>query len=217
MSADPTLVAYYAKRAREYDRIYDKPERQADLAGLKVQLREFFAGTAVYEVACGTGYWTAELAAVATAVFATDRNEEVLALARARLAGRSGVVCAEADAFAPPEPPFPVSAGFAGFWWSHLRKAELARFLEAYFSRLGSGARFAFLDNAYVEGSSTPIARSDQEGNTFQTRRLEDGTEHEVLKNFPSEAQVRAALAPWAVEVQWTRYPYYWWVEGRVQ
>jgi demethylmenaquinone methyltransferase/2-methoxy-6-polyprenyl-1,4-benzoquinol methylase len=217
MSADPTLLAYYARRAREYDRIYEKPERQADLAALRLRVREYFAGTAVYEVACGTGYWTAELAAVAAAVYATDRNEEVLTLAGARLAGRDGVAWAEADAFAPPPAPFAISAGFAGFWWSHLRTDELGCFLEAFFRRLGTGARFAFLDNAFVEGSSTPITRSDEGGNTYQTRRLADGTEHEVLKNFPTETQVRQALAPWAVDVRWRGYPYYWWAEGRVR
>ena len=41
-----------------------------------------FAGAKVFEVACGTGYWTEVLARSAASVFATDINDEVLAVAR---------------------------------------------------------------------------------------------------------------------------------------
>ena len=34
------LLNYYRKRAAEYDRIYEKPERQADLAELTGWIRE---------------------------------------------------------------------------------------------------------------------------------------------------------------------------------
>src|SRR5688572_19001903 len=52
------LHTYYSKRAGEYERIYEKPERQSDLAKLKDVVRSFFASHVVLEVACGTGYWT---------------------------------------------------------------------------------------------------------------------------------------------------------------
>ena len=51
-----------------------------------------------------------------------------------------------------------------------------------------------FLDNNYVEGSSTPIARRDSDGNTFQKRTLEDGAEFEVLKNFPTGTELCASV-----------------------
>jgi len=40
------------------------------------------------------------------------------------------------------------------------------------------------MDNAFVEGSNTPISETDKYGNTFQERSLEDGSKHKVLKNF---------------------------------
>src|SRR5437660_514116 len=43
------------------------------------------------------------------------------------------------------------------------------------------------MDNLYVDGSSTPDAERDAEGKTYQLRRLSDGTENRVLKNFPTE------------------------------
>ena len=52
------LAAYYAQRAAEYERIYAKPERQADLAALRARFGKLFKGKRVLELACGTGYWT---------------------------------------------------------------------------------------------------------------------------------------------------------------
>jgi hypothetical protein len=34
--------------------------------------------------------------------------------------------------------------------------------------------------------SNTPISRRDADGNTYQRRTLDDGSVHEVLKNFPT-------------------------------
>ena len=66
------------------------------------------------------------------------------------------------------------------------------------------------LDNLFVEGNSTPIAHRDSDGNTFQCRRLDDGSEHDVLKNFPSEAELRADVAAFGQNVQFTALEYYW-------
>ena len=41
---DAALRAYYAKRASEYESIYAKPERQADLALLSREVPELLAG-----------------------------------------------------------------------------------------------------------------------------------------------------------------------------
>jgi len=72
------------------------------------------------------------------------------------------------------------------------------------------GAMIAFLDGRYVEGSSTPIARSDAEGNSYQTRRLDDGSVHEVMKNYPEESELiqRASRFGWGAHVE--LLPYHW-------
>ena len=56
------LADYYRERAQEYDAVYDKPERQEDLARLRALLPPLVAGRSVLEVAAGTGYWTTALA-----------------------------------------------------------------------------------------------------------------------------------------------------------
>ena len=99
-----------------------------------------------------------------------------------------------ADAFALDLVPGSFDAAFVGFWWSHVRHADLPRFLAGLHRRLQPGSLVAVLDNRYVEGSNSPITRTDAEGNTYQRRALDRGTTHEVLKNFPPPDAVRATI-----------------------
>ena len=119
--ADPAMKDYYAARAREYERIYAKPERQADLRRLEDRIPELLTGRRVLEVACGTGYWTKHIARTARSIFATDLTEETLEVARSKDLPREKVRYATADAFALPAHEGPFDGAYAGFWWSHLR------------------------------------------------------------------------------------------------
>ena len=69
------------------------------------------------------------------------------------------------------------------------------------------------IDNLFVEGSSTPISRTDGAGNTYQVRRLKNGSEHEVLKNFPTEGMLQDSLVGWGRDVQFRSLRYYWIVQ----
>jgi len=210
------MQAYYAQRAREYERVYDKPERQADLAQLRVDVPALFTGTRVLEIACGTGYWTPLIAAQAAAVLALDNAEETLAIARSKQYPKANVRFEQGDAYRLPEWPEAFSACFAGFWWSHVPLGRLDAFLSGLGGRLAPGARVVFLDNRYVEGSSTPILRRDADGNGYQARRLADGSSHEVLKNFPAPGELEARLAQHGSEVRVREYQYYWLATYRI-
>jgi SAM-dependent methyltransferase len=210
------MEAYYAQRAREYEKIYDKPERQADLARLRARLPALFRGETVLEVACGTGYWTTLIASQAASVLALDYAEETLEVARAKPYPKGNVRFQQGDAYALPASPQKFSAGFAGFWWSHVPLERIDAFLAGLHSRLLPGALVAFLDNVYVEGSSTPLARKDAAGNTYQERRLADGSTHEVLKNFPGRAELEARLGRHGSGVRVAWYEYYWLATYRI-
>ena len=174
--------------------MYDKPERQTDLARLHEIIPAFFVGLDVLEIACGTGYWTRRIAPRATSVVATDLTEETMAVARANQPDWPHVRFRRADAFALETVPGDFDAAFAGFLWSHIRHRDVQRFLVGLNRRLGSGALVVLVDNCYVEGSNYPITRTDEEGNTYQRRTLESGSVHEVLKNFPSRAELEEKL-----------------------
>jgi demethylmenaquinone methyltransferase/2-methoxy-6-polyprenyl-1,4-benzoquinol methylase len=164
----------------------------------------------VLEVACGTGYWSAAIAEVAATLIATDASEEVLAIARAKGFERRGVELVCADAWRVDELRGDFDAGFAGFWWSHIQRQQLATFLTRFHGALRPGARVVFADNRFVSGSSTPLSRTDAEGNTWQLRRLKDGSSHEVLKNFPTREELVAQVEPSARAVEVIEFDYFW-------
>jgi SAM-dependent methyltransferase len=236
------MQAYYAQRAAMYERVYHKPERQADLRAMEAALAPLFAGRRVLELACGTGWWTPHGASQAQRWLATDINPETMALARqkrlpgcvqfasldaytwqglpalapaqaqAQRQGQAPMHAAALQGAPSRQTPFDggFDAAFAGCWWSHVPLARLQPWLAALHERLLPGARVVFLDNRFVQTSSTPISRRDDQGNTYQQRLLDDGSAHEVLKNFPTPAQAFAVLGPRAHSANWMAYTHYW-------
>ena len=208
MSNSVSIIDYYAQRANEYERIYQKPERQSDLAKLKQLFQELLSGQSILEIACGTGYWTQAVSQTASSITATDFNEEVLQIARKKDYGCT-VDFRKADAFALNlQEKF--SAGLAVAWWSHLQKSEVRNFLSQFHRQFPAGAQIVFMDNRFVTGSNTPISRVDEEGNTYQLRKLENGSEFEVLKNFPTRQEAEELIRDLVAEFSWTELTYYW-------
>lgn len=206
------LLAYYRARAHEYEKVYEKPERRRDLGRLHELVPEWAAGRRVVEVACGTGYWTRRIAPRAAAITGCDLEPEVLKIARARQPATAPARFIAGDAFALDRVPGEFDAAFVGFWWSHLLRADTSRFLAGLHARLLPASRVLILDNRYVEGSNWPITRTDARGNTYQHRVLENGAEYEVLKNFPSSAELREAITAAggaAVEIHELKYFWY--------
>ena len=210
------MQSYYAARAGEYDRVYQKQERQPDLRQIEQWLPALLSGATVLEVACGTGYWSQFLAPVASAVVAIDSAPETLQIARQRV-NASNVLFQVGDAYALSGTGRSFDAAFAGFWFSHVPLERQHEFLTGLNAALTPGARVVFLDNLFVEGSSSAIAERDSHGNTYQYRKLTDGSTHRVLKNFPTETQLHELIAEGLGEFAvYRRWRYYWAFEYRV-
>ncbi len=109
------MIEYYSRRAREYERIYHKPERQEDLAKLRDRIGRYFTGADVLEIACGTGYWTEVIAPHARTILATDVSPEVLEIARNKRYRSDRVRFAIANALDPGTITGEFSGGFGGF------------------------------------------------------------------------------------------------------
>ena len=210
------MEAYYAQRAREYERIYAKPERQADLARMRIDIPALFEGETVLEIACGTGYWTPLIAARAKSILGVDQAEETLEIARGKSYPKGNARFEQADAYRLPDWAQNFSASYAGFWWSHVPLEKIDAFLQQLHARLAPGARVALMDNLFVEGNSTPLSRRDAAGNTYQERSLSDGSRHEVLKNYPAAGELEARLGRIGTEVRVIRYQYYWLASYRI-
>lgn len=218
MGLNTDMASYYARRAADYDAVYTKPERQLDLPIVRTWLRSTLAGHRVLELACGTGYWTTDIAQVGTSVLATDLDASMIAIATSRGLPADKVRFAIGDAFDVhvDKTAAPFSAVFAGFWWSHVRREEQDRFMQGLRAQVGKDALLVLIDNVYVEGSSTSIARTDLQGNTFQIRLL-DGERFEILKNFPTDSALRKRLGAHLKDIRIQRVEHYWMLTGRLK
>lgn len=187
---DSPMAGYSAQRAEESALLFQKPERQNDLRALRSFVLETFAGRHVLDVSCGTGSWTQFLARSAASVTAINLYDQ--------------------DPYALPSFQQRFTGGLAGFCWSHIPKARLRAFLTGLHQALAPGAPMVFIDDAYVKGSSTPTSRRDADGNTYQRQTLSDGSAHEVLKNFPTEEELRQAVQGLAYDVKVGFLPNFW-------
>lgn len=213
-SVDPGLRLYYAARVAEYDRVYAKPERQADLRALRRWLPDRFTGAQLLEVACGTGYWTRYATPTAASVVAIDAAPETLAIASSR-AANAAVRFLVADAYRLPSGLGSFDAALAASWFSHVPLARRREFLSGLAAVMSPDAVVVLVDNRYVEGSSTPLCDRDRDGDSYQLRRLGDGSTHRVLKNFPTEAELVACIAGVGEQPRYTAFDYYWALEYR--
>jgi demethylmenaquinone methyltransferase/2-methoxy-6-polyprenyl-1,4-benzoquinol methylase len=208
-TADEPMKAYYAARAAYYDDVYAKPERREDIAFLRDYLPRALSGRNVLEVACGTGYWTQFIAPAAAAMTATDATAEPLEIAKGR-PGTQAVRYALADAYALPAGLLRYDAAFAGLWLSHVPIGRRREFLASLHGLLAPGARVIFLDNSEVQCRELPIAERDGDGNTYQHRRLKDGSMHRVLKNFPSKGELEAMIAGFGSHPEYRSLENFW-------
>jgi 2-polyprenyl-3-methyl-5-hydroxy-6-metoxy-1,4-benzoquinol methylase len=204
---------YYNQRAGEYELMYSLNDArfQQDIAALEEMVRATMRGRRVLEVACGTGHWAEVAAAVARPVVATDASAEVLAVARAMGRERENVEFRVADAYALGEVAGEFDAGLAMFWISHVPKARLGEFLAGFHRRFGAGAVVFMADNIDVPGAGEVAGKPGTE-DTFQARELNDGSRHEIIKNFYDERQLRQLLAARAADLKIGTLNYLWWV-----
>ena len=205
------LTSYYKDRAKEYDKVYLIPEEQDDLVKATEILQRLFSQKQVLEIACGTGYWTEQISKSATSIVATDVNESVIEIARNRKLLKN-VVFEVADMYSlTPKARFDTL--FGGFIWSHILLQDLDDFLYKITYFLKPNATVAFIDSKLVEGSShsiKSITTTDDQGNTYQKRILENGTTHLVLKNFPSQEFLIQKLARFSKHVNYIDLEHYW-------
>lgn len=215
MTNDADLIRYYKDRAPEYDKLYTRADRQEHLREASDILQNIFRGKEVLEIACGTGYWTEQISRTAKSILATDINEAMLTVAKTKHYAPAPVVFEKRDMYASSEKKH--ESLFGGFIWSHILVQERDGFIDAMNNHVVPGGTVAFIDNLYVEGSNLPITETDAQGNTYQTRTLDNGTQHKVLKNFPTEEELRKLLDGKAGDVRFTPLPYYWILEYRVR
>jgi demethylmenaquinone methyltransferase/2-methoxy-6-polyprenyl-1,4-benzoquinol methylase len=208
------MIKYYAKRALEYEDSYLKPERQKNINELKELLRKYFYNKNVLEIACGTGFWTQTISEVSTKIIAIDINDEVLNIAKAKKYNCE-VAFLKDDAYILDKILEKYDSIFAGFWFSHIPKSKIRKFMEVIHNKLNEHALIVFIDNLFLEDryldeNSSPISRFDTEGNSYQIRKLRDHSRYEVVKNFYDEKSLKECFASYGREIEIHKLQYFW-------
>lgn len=213
---DP-VARYYASSTQAADAALSRAERANDLSKVRERIAQLVRGQTVLELACGTGYWTEVIAATAEKVLATDILEEMIARAQTRRFPEGKVAFRKVDGLDLPEDLGTFSCVFIGFWWSHLKRDEQDALLGQLRARFGRDVTLILLDDAYVEGSSTTIARTDAQGNTYEIVAAPDGERFELPKNYPADSALRKRLGGDVREIRIERLTYYWMLTCRLK
>jgi SAM-dependent methyltransferase len=213
---DP-VARYYASSTQAADAALSRAERANDLARVRERLVQLVRGQTVLELACGTGYWTEVIAEAADQVLATDILDEMMARAQRRRYPEGKVAFRRVDGLDLPDDLGTFSCVFIGFWWSHLKRDEQDALLAQLRARLGRDVTLILLDDVYVEGSSTTVARTDAQGNTYEIVAAPDGERFELPKSYPADSALRKRLGGDVREIRIERLTYYWMLTCRLK
>lgn len=193
---------YYRKRAQEYEEIYNRPDpdRQMEQSHVKKMMQEALRGKHVLEIACGTGYWTEFLSETAEEILATDAVQEVMDIARSKKY-QCHINFEIADAYKLFYPDSLFDGGMANLWFSHIPKNRMAEFLDGFHRVLKFGAHIFFADNVYVPGIGGKLIKKNGDDDTYKLRKLKDGSENLILKNYYSPKELIKILKPYAKNI----------------
>ncbi len=185
-----SLALHYDKRASDYDArartINERPEVQADLGEMTRVLDATFADRTVLEIAAGTGIWTEKIAGSARSVTATDLSAVMLSIAKTKQYPKNNVTFRAADMYTLDDLAAH-EAAFAGFIFAHILKQDRAVFIDTINKHVVAGGEVVLVDNTQ-KLNRLPSTRTDDHGNTYEERALEDGSMEEIPKNYPTES-----------------------------
>lgn len=206
MHYDDETTRYYAARSDVYDETAGYLDRDAEALRepVKARYRELFKGKNVLEIACGSGYWTQVLGETADFVLAVDINEEIMRHAVLRCRDLPNVRFQLADAFTLAGVPYGFDAAVAIWWYSHMPRRRIPEFLAALANCSKPGAMIMFVDQLPYDGFERT---TDENGDTLETRTLPGGSSFSVIKNFPSEVELRSMLSGFGEDICYTARP----------
>jgi demethylmenaquinone methyltransferase/2-methoxy-6-polyprenyl-1,4-benzoquinol methylase len=209
MSTDAIIAEmnrYYSDRVPYHDSYMGyagNAEMERLLAPLIGRIEGHLAGKDVLEVACGTGNWTQVLSKRARSVVATDLIGGYLVQARNKRFEKGNVVFKAADAYTLEGVAGDFNAAFAADWWSHMPHSRIESFIDTLHGRLQQGAKVVMLDMMRTPELDKWFSHTDGEGNAVQKRGLPNGRTYEVIKNFPTEKELRDRLGSHATDVEY--------------
>jgi demethylmenaquinone methyltransferase/2-methoxy-6-polyprenyl-1,4-benzoquinol methylase len=212
------MRAYYRARAAEYDEWFYRRGRYdrgpdanarwfADAEEVFAALDALQITGDVLELAPGTGIWTERLARTARSITTVDTSPEMIAINRAKVASER-VTYVLADLFTwRPERTY--DAVVFGFWLSHVPDERLDTFWRMVAAALRPGGTVFFVDSLRDQTSTAADHQLPEESSQVMTRRLNNGAEFQIVKNFHAPAAVQARCAASGLDVTVRETPTY--------
>jgi SAM-dependent methyltransferase len=182
------MEEYYRRRAKGFDEEFYQGRdlaRQKEMQRIADFSKEALKSKRVLDLACGTAYWTQIVSETAESVVGTDFAEEMLEIARKKHF-KCPVSFFKTDVFKLPFRKDSFNGGMADFWFSHIPREKIESFLEDFHHSLAKKSSVVMADNIYIAGIGGKFVKKEDDINTYKMRKLEDGSEHLVLKNYYS-------------------------------
>lgn len=209
------LIEYFSKKAPEYETVYNfsNPVRLQEQGIIKEYIKKSFSNRYVLELACGTGYWTKYLLSVAQKIVATDASASMLQIASSRYATHAAINFLLGDAYNPPVSFPPFTGAMANFWFSHIPKRKIHTFLETVHNSLAPDAFVLFVDSNFRGEESGKLIRKKAHEDTWKRRKLHNGEEYDVLKNYFSEKELKNIFEKYSKNLE-VKYLTNFWIAG---
>jgi demethylmenaquinone methyltransferase/2-methoxy-6-polyprenyl-1,4-benzoquinol methylase len=131
-------------------------------------------------------------------VVAVDVSAAALDIARKKLSGYRNVSFVLSDAYDLGDSTESCDMLFSTDWWSHIPKGMVDCFMKSACGNVVRKSRAVFIDMSMNDYFENEPHFFDGEGNRISLRKLPDGSEYRVVKNFPTEAEIRQAISPYA-------------------
>lgn len=203
------MNVYYDKVAPLHDAFmgYTCNEAMEELLGPIIEwIEPYVVNKDALEIACGTGNWTQILSKRAHSVLAVDQSEAYLSIARTKEYARDNITFLKADAYSLENVKGIFDAAFAADFWSHIPRSCITECVESMTCRLQPGGSVVLLDMLPSPSLNAMFSHYDEDGNVIHKRTFDDGTEFEVVKNFPTESELRAVFNPYAREISYREH-----------
>ncbi len=212
MPKSKSIVDYYRARAPEYEQIYyrDVPERRKEIDDECVKVKAIAKDKTVLDLACGTGYWSRVASETAKEIVASDIAPEMIIQAKTKKYN-CRVEFVMSDLYHLPFKPNSFDLTFLGFWLSHEPKQNYSVLFDSITVPLKPDGQIWMIDNnPPAEGSHVDSTGADEYGNNLKVRRLDNGNEYVILKNYFSKEELERILSERFRLIDFVFKKYYW-------
>ncbi len=186
------------------------PERRFEIDDQCKNVRQIAKHKTVLDLACGTGYWSKVASETAKEIVACDIAPEMISQAKNKNYN-CPIGFAVSDLHQLAFNPGIFDLIILGFWFSHEPKQNYGVLFDSIIAPLKTGGQIWMIDNnPPAEGLQNDTAGSDKHGNNLKLRRLQNGDEYVILKNYFSKDRLEKVLSERFRIIDFVYKKFYW-------